>query len=491
MTDRSRLDGHTQELAEIQRIVGEKGWSTDPGVLSAYTVDETKSYRGRSCLLVMPKTAEEVSAIVAVCARAGVPIVPQGGNTGLVGGGTPDGTGAAIVLGLSRMNAIRAVSAQGNTITVEAGCTLLEIQKAAEEADRYFPLSIGSEGTAQIGGALSTNAGGVQVLRYGNARDLMLGLEVVLPNGEILSTLKGLRKDNTGYDLKQIFVGAEGTLGIITGAVLKLFPQPRGFQTALVGLSNVGEAMELLSRLRTATGDAVSACELMSRTTLQLVLRNVPGFSDPMEDVHEWYLLVECSAGDNQDILREILETELAEALERGAILDAVLAENEVQRATLWRMRHTIGESRKPEGVCLDHDIAVSPADVPDFIARASREVHAIAPEGRLCIYGHIGDGNIHFRVLQPDPREGSAHAWDDPDYTARISAAVYDTTLSMDGSISAEHGIGQAKVEKLEKVKSSVELALMRKIKNTLDPQGIMNPGKVLVPCPSERPSD
>jgi len=471
-------------LERIQAIVGPKGWTTDPAVLSPHLLEERGHYRGRTAMLVRPASTEEVAAVIRVCAETRTPVVPQGGNTGMMGGATPFEHGGEILLCLSRLNRLRAVDPLNYTMTAEAGCVLASLQQAAEDADRLFPLSLGAEGTCQIGGNLSTNAGGVQVLRYGMARDLVLGLEVVLPDGSVMEGLRGLRKDNTGYDLKHLFLGAEGTLGIITAAVLKLFPRPRETETAFVSVRDPNAAIELLARVRGGTGDAVTAFELISRTCLDMVLSHIPGTSDPLATRHDWYVLMDVASGDSGGGLREALERSLADAMEAGLVLDATLAASAQQSKAMWRIRDSITEAQKSEGGSIKHDVSVPVSSVANFISEASAAVASTIPGIRPVTFGHVGDGNIHFNLSQPaaEPRTGAPLAA----YLARwgeVNRVVHDIVARMQGSISAEHGIGRRKVDELAHYKSPVEIALMRTLKRTLDPHNIMNPGKVVTP--------
>jgi FAD/FMN-containing dehydrogenase len=471
-------------LERIQAIVGPKGWTTDPAILAPHLLEERGHYRGQTAMLIRPASTEEVAAVVRVCAETKTPIVPQGGNTSMMGGATPFEHGGEIILSLARMNRLRAVDPLNYTMTAEAGCVLASLQQAAENADRLFPLSLGAEGTCQIGGNLSTNAGGVQVLRYGMARDLVLGLEVVLPDGSVIDGLRGLRKDNTGYDLKHLFLGAEGTLGIITAAVLKLYPRPRETETAFVAVRDPKAAIELLAEVRGGTGDAVTAFELISRTCLEMALRHIPGTADPLTERHAWYVLMDCSSGDSGGGLREALERSLAGAMEKGLVLDAALAASAQQSKAMWRIRDSLTEAQKPEGGSIKHDISVPVSSVADFIAEATAAVSQAIPGIRPVTFGHVGDGNIHFNLSQPadQPRSGPPLAA----YLARwgeINRIVHDIVARMQGSISAEHGIGRRKIDELVHYKSPVEIALMRTLKRTLDPHNIMNPGKVVRP--------
>ena len=471
-------------IERLKAALGPKGWTADPAELAPHLLEERGIYRGRSPVMVKPVSTAEVAAVVAICAETGTPLVPQGGNTGMMGGATPFERGDEVLISMSRMNCIRALDPLNYTMTVEAGCILANIQKAAEDADRLFPLSLGAEGTCQIGGNLSTNAGGVQVLRYGMARDLVLGLEVVLPDGRILDSLRALRKDNTGYDLKQLFLGAEGTLGVITAAVLKLFPRPREVETAFIAVRDPAAAIELLARLRNGTGDTVTAFEMISRTALDMVFAHIPGTTDPLAKRYDWYVLTDCSSGDSGGGLRAALEQTLADAIEAGLAFDATLAASAQQSKAMWRIRDSITEAQKPEGGSIKHDVSVPVSSVADFIAEATAVVSRAIPGSRPVAFGHVGDGNIHFNLSQPanEPREGPVR----DRFIARwgeINRLVHDIVRRMNGSISAEHGIGRRKLEELVHYKSPVEIELMRTLKRALDPKNIMNPGKVVAP--------
>jgi len=466
-----------EALARIKAAVGPKGWIDDPAEMAPYLVEPRGRYRARTPLVVRPASREEVAAVVAICAKERVAIVPQGGNTGLVGGSIPFEAGAEIVLSLARMTKIRAVDPANDTITVEAGCLLVDVQAAAAAVDRLFPLSLGAEGSCRIGGNLSTNAGGTGVLRYGSARDLALGLEVVLPDGSLWDGLKGLRKDNTGYDLKQIFLGAEGTLGIITAAVLKLFPRPRDVQTAFAGVPSVAAAVELFARARAASGEAVSACEIMPRIGLDFVLRHIPDTRDPLAGSHAYYVLIELSGFDPAGGLRETLEDLLGEALDAGIVEDATIAADAAQAQAFWRLRESLSEAQRPEGGSIKHDIAVPLSRVADFIAEADAAVAAALPGIRPVAFGHLGDGNIHYNLSQPPGMDRDAYLarWDD------FNRIVHDIAMRMGGSFSAEHGIGRLRRDELVHYKPAVEVAMMRRLKAAFDPQGIMNPGKIV----------
>jgi len=467
----------SETIDDLKAAVGPSGFIEDEAEMGGYLRDERKFYIGKTPLILRPASTAEVAAIVGICAEAGVGIVPQGGNTGLCGGSMPDESGSQILISLSRMNKIREVDAVNYTITAEAGCVLADIQTAARDADRLFPLSLASEGSCQIGGNLSTNAGGTQVLRYGNAKDLVLGLEVVLPGGEIWNGLRRLRKDNTGYDLKQWFLGAEGTLGIITAAVLKLYPLPRETCTAMITFKDAASATALLARLREDSGDAVTSFEYINRQCLDLVFRHMHGLQDPFDHRYEHYALVELAASRVDAGLNQILESVCASGLESGELLDAVVASSEAQRAQLWGLREAIPEAQKHAGACIKHDVSVSVSRVPEFLHKGTRLLNDAMPEAPVIAFGHMGDGNVHFNLQQPegdDPKEFLSQA-------PHITKMIHDLAAELEGSFSAEHGIGKLKREDLYGYKSKVDLDLMRALKNAIDPKGIMNPGKVI----------
>ena len=462
-------------LSRLHEILGPKGVIVDPALLEPHLVEWRGLYRGTARVVVKPANTEEVAAVVKLCAETRTPIVPQGGNTGLVGGAVADEK--AIILSLARMNKVRALDKSAYTLTVEAGVVLADVQKVAEEADRLFPLSLAAEGSCQIGGNLSTNAGGTAVLRYGNSRDLVLGLEVVLPNGEIIHGLHGLRKDNTGYDLRHLFLGAEGTLGIITAAVLKLFPRPRDIATAFVAVENPQAAIDTLALLRESSGDTVTMFELMSRFSIETVLKHVPGTADPVETVSAWYALIELSSPRAGGDLQSALEEGLGAAMENGWVTDAAIAQNDSQRAAFRRIREEISDAQKHEGGSIKHDISVPLAAIPAFLERADAAIEKLIPGTRPCSFGHAGDGNLHYNLSQPvgADREAYLQQWE------AANRVVHDIVQDLGGSFSAEHGIGTLKVHELEHYKSPAALEAMRQIKRALDPYAIMNPGKVI----------
>jgi FAD/FMN-containing dehydrogenase len=464
-------------LADLRRAVGPQGFLDQAADLEPFLVDHRKLYRGATPLVLRPDSTEQVSAIMRMCNEARVGVVPVGGNTGYCGGATPSEDGSQIVLSLARMRKIRAIDPLNYTMIAEAGCVLAELQAAAASVDRLFPMSLGSEGSCQLGGNLSTNAGGTAVLRYGMMRDLILGLEVVLPDGRVLDGLKPLRKDNTGYDLRNLFIGAEGTLGVITAATCKLFSRPATTVTAFVGLTDPQQAVSLLSRLRTFTGDAVSTFELIPRFALELVLEHIPNTANPLEQHHDWYVLLEIGMGRQAESMREAIEAELAAAMEQDEITDAALAASEYQREMFWRLRETIPEAQRQIGASIKHDVSVTTSELPRFIIEASRLVYAISPKGRIVSYGHLGDGNLHFNVSRPIDSDDESFLRLAPN----INRAVHDLIARYGGSISAEHGIGRLKRDELVRYEQPVALEVMRAIKQALDPNGIMNPGKVL----------
>jgi len=464
-------------IRALTEVVGAPYLLADADAMAPYLTDWRGRYRGTALAVLRPANTGEVAAVVRLCADAGVAMVPQGGNTGLCGGATPLQAGRSVVISLSRLNHVRTVDAGNNTLVVEAGCTLAAVQAAAAEAERLFPLSLASEGSCEIGGNLSTNAGGVHVLRYGNMRELVLGLEVVLPDGRVWDGLRALRKDNTGYDLKQLFIGAEGTLGIITAAVLKLFPRPRVRATGWVAVADPQAAVTLLGRLRDVCGDRVSAFEIIGRSALSLVLKHLPGARAPLADDPEWAVLVELADTAEDAGLDALLERELGAALETGLAVDAALAANLSQAQALWALRENISEAQRIEGVSIKHDISVPVSRIPEFLARAGTLLRARWPEVRIVAFGHIGDGNLHYNLSRPDAQDNARFIAT----TSEVNRLVHDLVCELGGSISAEHGLGQLKREEVIRYKSALELELMRAVKTSLDPRGLMNPGKVI----------
>jgi len=463
-------------IRQLAAIVGGLGIVTGADA-ATFCTDWRGRYSGRARCVVKPASTEEVAAVVALCAQERIPMVPQGGNTGLVGGATPLHDGQAVVINLSRMKRIREIDAANNTLTAEAGCLLAEVQAAAAGADRLFPLSLAAEGSCEIGGNLSTNAGGVAVLRYGNMRELTLGIEAVLPDGRIWHGLRGLRKDNTGYDLKHLFIGAEGTLGIITAAVLKLFPRPRQAATAWLAVRDPAAAVELLSQLRGACGERVTGFEIVARPALELVLKHIPGARDPLAAVSPWYVLIELTDTLADVDLAGTLASVLGAEIAAGRVADAAMAQDLAQQQAFWQLRENISEAQRIEGLSIKHDIAVPVSHIAEFIARADAELRRAFPAVRIVCFGHIGDGNLHYNLSRPEAAENA-------DFIAQTPEAnriVHDLVAALGGSISAEHGLGQLKRGEILRYKSAVEMDLMRAVKQALDPHGLMNPGKVL----------
>ncbi len=464
-------------LGELKAAVGEGAWLEAAEAVAPYLTDFRRLYHGATPLVLLPRDVAGVAQILRICERESVAVVPHGGNTSYCGGATPDEAGSQIVLSLRRLNRVRQVDAANYSMIIEAGCTLAEAQGAAREAERLFPLSLGSEGTAQIGGNLSTNAGGTAVLRYGMMRDLVLGLEVVLADGRVLHSLKSLRKDNTGYDVKSLFIGAEGTLGVITAACLKLFPQPADTATALVGIDTPQHALDLLARLRTAAGDQVTSFELMPRLAVELTVKLVPGVADPLEQNTPWYLLIELSSPNPRQELTNLLTATLEDAAAGGTIRDAMLATSIAQAQAMWKLRETVPEAQRRYGASLKHDVSVPVSAIPTLIEEGSALVRRLAPEGDVIAYGHAGDGNLHFNVSQRPESDIKS-------FVARgpvLELAMFDLVESLGGSISAEHGIGRLKAAEFARRADPVELAVMHELKRALDPKGILNPGKVL----------
>jgi len=461
-------------IERLSAQLGPKHLLTSPSDMAEHLAEMRGLYRGEAAAVARPGSTSEVAAVVRACAEFGVPIVAQGGNTGLVGGGVPQG---GLVLSLARLDHIRGIDAANATMTVEAGCILRTIQQAADSVGCFFPLSLASEGSCRIGGNLATNAGGTGVLRYGNARDLVLGLEVVLADGRVWNGLSGLRKDNMGYDLKNLFVGSEGTLGIITAAVLKLFPKPQARVTAFVGCASPHDALALFERLRRVAGDRLTAFEYMPRFGLEIVLKHGSGTVRPLAGDHQSYALIELSSPQPDLDLRSSLEAVLERAVEDGLVEDATIGASEAQNAALWRLRESLSEVQRHEGGSIKHDVAVPVSRVAEFIEVATKACEAEMPGLRVCAFGHFGDGNIHFNLSQPVGMDKAAFLaeW------GRFNRIVHDIVHDMKGSIAAEHGIGLIKRDELLRYKDPVALDLMRALKATLDPQNILNPGKVL----------
>lgn len=470
-------------LARFAAVIGKQHVLTRTSETAAYLREWRGQFAGRARAVLRPGSTREVAEVVAICADQGLKVVPQSGNTGLVGGAVPQSDRQQVLLSLSRLNRIRALDAANDSMTVEAGCVLADLQQAAADAGRFFPLSLGAEGSCQIGGNLATNAGGLNVLRYGNARDLVLGLEVVLADGSVWSALRGLRKDNRGYDLKQLFVGSEGTLGIITAAVLKLFPPLRQRYTALLALDDPASGLAVARRLRADSGDNLTACELFPRFAMDIAVRHIEGCRDPFESPQPWYLLVELSSPAGGDWLESALQSALAQALDAGEIRDAVVASSLREAGDFWRIRENIPEAQTREGASIKHDISVAVSRIPELVARASRAVHRAEPALRICAFGHIGDGNLHFNLSQPAGADG-AHFMT---RQAEFNRMIHDIVDDMDGSFAAEHGIGRLKRDELVQRASSQETGMMHAIKQALDPQGLFNPGAVIADAQSD----
>lgn len=463
----------TNEIRQaLKDALGPKGWSDDANELAPHVEDWRGRYQGSTPILLKPGSTEEVAAAVKICADAGIAITPQGGNTSLCGAATPQGE---VLISLKRMTRVREIDVGNDSMTIEAGCVLENLQNIAADADRLFPLALGSQGSAMIGGLISTNAGGVQVLRYGMTRELVLGLEAVLPDGTIWSGLTGLRKDNTGYDLKQLLIGAEGTLGIITAATLKLFPRPARTELALVGMDSVEDAVTFLGLAKRLSGNAVTAFEILPRIALERVLEHVPGTRDPLVSQQAWYVLCELSFG-RADGARETLEETLGEGFEQGLIKDGAIAENETQARDFWRLRESIAEAERAYGRSVKHDVSIPVSRMAEFIQLGSERVTQAYPEAIVFCFGHVGDGNVHFNFASPSPGQADEFMT----HAAGISGIVYDTVAEFDGSISAEHGIGILKREELA-TRKPVDVKVMKAIKSALDPKGIMNPRVLL----------
>ena len=471
-------------IGSLREALGTSHVLTSSDDMAPYLTDWRRRYVGQAAAVALPASASDVAAVVRLCVAAGAPVVPQGGNTGLVGGATPDATGRSVVISLRRMNRIRAIDTANNTLTAEAGCVLQSVQEAAAAHDRLFPLSLAAEGSATLGGNLSTNAGGTQVLRYGNARDLTLGLEVVLASGDIWDGLRGLRKDNTGYDLKQLFIGAEGTLGVITAATVKLFPQPRARLTALVAVASLHAGLALLNRAREAADSALTGFEVMSSECLRRVARELPQTHLPLaSDAAPWFALIELSDAESESHAAGLLERLFGAAFEAGEASDAVVAKSLAEARALWSIREGIPEAQARAGGNVKHDISLPVSSIPDFVAATNAALEQRFDWIQPVVFGHLGDGNLHYTLAVKDGVDvGIAFA-----HEAQINQIVHAAVAARDGSISAEHGLGQMKRDEITRYKSPVELDMMRAVKQSLDPLGLMNPGKLLAPGPRQ----
>ena len=456
-------------LAELKAALGQSGWTEDAFEIAPSLKEWRNKWQGHTPLMLTPGTTAEVARAVEICARHGVAIVTQGGGTGLVGGQVPFGE---VLLTTRRLRTVRDVTPLDDAMTVEAGITLLEAQQLAAQADRFFPLSLAAEGTATIGGVISTNAGGTAVLRYGMMRDLVLGLEAVMPDGQVFNGLKRLRKDNTGYDLKQLLIGAEGTLGVITAATLKLFPVMRSRATAVVGLAGAHAAIELLARAKAETGGGVEAFELMKRIGVDFALKHIPGVREPLDSVQPWYVLIELTSGE-PGAAEAGMERILTAAFEQDLITDAAIAQNETQVRDFWKLREEQSAAQRPEGGGWKHDVSVPVSRIADFLDEASAAVEAFEPGARVSAFGHVGDGNMHYDILCPPGGDLQAFL----DRWEAGSNVVHDVVARYEGSISAEHGLGRLKTDEARRYKTPLEIATMQAIRKAIDPQRIMNP--------------
>ncbi len=461
-------------IAKLRDALGDKGVSTDANEIAGHVSDWRGRWVGETPVLVKPASTEETALAVKLAGEAGLAITPQGGNSGLVNGGVPYGE---VLISMRRMNRVREVDPLNDSMTLEAGVILTNAQAAADEAGRLFPLSLGAEGVATIGGLISTNAGGVGVLKYGMMRELVLGIEAVLPDGRIWNGLRGLRKDNTGYDLKQLFIGAEGTLGVVTAATLKLFPKPAVKETAWCAIASPADAVKLLERAKAMSGGAVTGFEIVAKIGLDLVVEHVPDTRDPLPSDAPWRILVELSL-PREDGARAMMESILGEAIESGVVQDAVIAESVAQARAIWKIRESVPEAERHHGKALKHDVSVPVSRVAEFIARGSELVGRVAPGADIIAFGHVGDGNIHYNVTPPPGVDGDAYVEGDG---KAVSEAVHDLIVELGGSISAEHGIGKLKRDELVRRKAGVEIEMMRAVKRALDPRNCMNPGRVI----------
>ncbi len=458
-------------IADLVAIVGETGCVTDEQALEPHVTEWRDVLHGRALAMVLPGTTAQVSEVVKLCASAGVAVVPQGGNTGLCGGAIPDESGEQLILSLSRLDRIRSIDPEDFSMVAEAGCILATLQEQARAVDRYFPLSLSAEGSCQIGGNLATNAGGINVIRYGSARQQVLGLEVVLADGSIIEGLRSLHKDNAGYDLKQLFIGSEGTLGIITAATLKLYPIPDDTTTLLVTLPDAGSAVTLLARMRAGLGDRIESFELISRFALDLVDRHIAGATLPFKPSGDWFVLTDIAVGDDEDKLEGLL----GDAFEDSLLVDAVIAKNIAEAEQLWRVRHAISEAQKHEGPSIKHDISVPVGHMQLFLQRCADRLQQLEPSVRPVIFGHVGDGNLHYNLTVPEELAA------DTNRVSLITKTLYDVVAELGGSFSAEHGVGVTKRAWLEQYRGATEVVLMRRLKHALDPKGLLNPGKVI----------
>lgn len=469
---------YSQDLIDrFVSIVGPGNALTSQADMAPYLTEGRGLYHGATPLVVKPGSTAEVSALLKLASETGTSVVPASGRTGLVGGHVPRDGGRDIVLSLERMNRVREVDPVANVMVVDGGCVLADVHKAADAVERMFPLSLGSEGSCRIGGNLATNAGGTAVLTYGNMRQLCLGLEVVLPTGEVWDGLRRLKKDNSGYDLRDLFIGSEGTLGVITGAVLKLFPRPLGHQVAFAGLKSTQDALELFDKASTLCGTALTGFELMPRIGIEFTTRHMPGVRDPLETVHPWYALIDISTSDSAETAETMVAALLEQGFEAGLIENAVIASSVAQQKAIWHMRESMSDAQKPEGGSIKHDVSVPISRVPAFMAEADAAVMAAVPGARICAFGHLGDGNIHYNISQPVGADKAA-------FIARwreVNAIVHAIVKAHGGSISAEHGVGQLKRDELIATRPAIETELMNRIKQAFDPAGILNPGKVI----------
>lgn len=461
-------------IARLTEALGPKGVSTDAQEIDPHISDWRGRWKGSTPVLVKPASTEEVSKAMTLCAEYGFAVNPQGGNSGMVNGSVPQGE---VLISLKRMNKVREVDVLNDAMTLEAGVILTRAQEIADENGRLFPLSLGAQGVAMIGGLISTNAGGVGVLRYGMMRDLVLGIEAVMPDGRIWNGLRGLRKDNTGYDLKHLFIGAEGTLGIVTAATLKLFPKPAVKETAWAVVESPAKAVELLQIAKAATGGAVTGFEIVPKLGLELVLKHIPDTRDPLPTTAGWRVLIELSL-PREEGARDMIETLLGDAIERGVAADAVICENEAQKAMVWKIRENIAVAERAHGKALKHDVSVPVSRVAEFMERGAKLAETLAPGVDIIAFGHVGDGNIHFNVTPPPGVDQDVFVSKEG---LKVSEAIHDLIASLNGSISAEHGIGRLKRDELAWRKSPVEMEMMRAVKKALDPDGRMNPGRVL----------